>query len=179
MLRSCSGPPTVSLVTGLSWGRTAVRGCLMATIAAIVSACSGPKATVDDFPALSQKPLPPLARQTDPAQRNGLGRPADPSGTDYKWNGSPDRTTEGAAPPAPAVPRAPLPGALAPRPAASPGTTKPDGQTIVVQPGDTLYGLSRHHGVSISALMDANKLKSLTLQPGQTLRLPTAHRGRG
>jgi LysM repeat protein len=51
--------------------------------------------------------------------------------------------------------------------------------TVEVQPGDTLYALSRRHGVSISALMDTNQLKSLTLVPGQVLKLPPQSRPRG
>lgn len=49
---------------------------------------------------------------------------------------------------------------------------------IVVQEGDTLYGLSRRHGVSISALMDENALQSPGIQVGQTLRLPARTRAR-
>lgn len=45
-------------------------------------------------------------------------------------------------------------------------------QTIVVQSGDTLYGLSRRHGVELSELMSANGLTSSQLHPGQRLTLP-------
>ena len=47
------------------------------------------------------------------------------------------------------------------------------GQTIEVQSGDTLYGLSRQHGVSVQQLMAANDLSSHPLQPGQQLVLPS------
>ena len=46
------------------------------------------------------------------------------------------------------------------------------GRTIVVQPGDTLYRLSRTHGVSVSELMQANGLNSSDLKPGQRLVVP-------
>ncbi len=46
------------------------------------------------------------------------------------------------------------------------------GQSITVERGDTLYGLSRRHGVSVSELMTENGLTSSNLQPGQTLYLP-------
>ncbi|SDP15195.1 Murein DD-endopeptidase MepM and murein hydrolase activator NlpD, contain LysM domain [Filomicrobium insigne] len=46
------------------------------------------------------------------------------------------------------------------------------GQTIVVQSGDTLYGLSRRHGVELAELMSVNGLTSSQLHPGQRLTLP-------
>lgn len=48
----------------------------------------------------------------------------------------------------------------------------PSGETIVVQPGDTLYRLSRTHNVSLSELMEVNHLSSPDLKPGQRLVLP-------
>ncbi len=48
--------------------------------------------------------------------------------------------------------------------------------TIEVVQGDTLYGLSRKHRVSISELMSANDLKTPMIRPGQTLVLPGAGR---
>lgn len=48
------------------------------------------------------------------------------------------------------------------------------GDTIEVQQGDTLYSLSRRHGVSVNALMAENGLNSNSLRPGQQLRLPSA-----
>lgn len=47
------------------------------------------------------------------------------------------------------------------------------GGSIQVQRGDTLYSLSRRHGVSVNDLMQANGLTSSNLQPGQQLTLPT------
>lgn len=47
------------------------------------------------------------------------------------------------------------------------------GGSIQVQRGDTLYSLSRRHGVSVNDLMQANGLTSSDLQPGQQLALPS------
>ena len=44
--------------------------------------------------------------------------------------------------------------------------------TVTVQAGDTLYGIANRHRVSVSALMQANKLSSATIVPGQQLVLP-------
>lgn len=48
------------------------------------------------------------------------------------------------------------------------------GETIEVQPGDTLYGLSRRHSVSLSELMAVNNLSKPMIKPGQRLVLPAA-----
>ncbi|MDX2259683.1 MAG: peptidoglycan DD-metalloendopeptidase family protein [Hyphomicrobiaceae bacterium] len=46
------------------------------------------------------------------------------------------------------------------------------GETITVAPGDTLYGLSRRHGVALAELMAVNGLDKPDLRPGQKLQLP-------
>lgn len=51
--------------------------------------------------------------------------------------------------------------------------TASSGGTVEVQRGDTLYALSRRHGVSVNDLMQANGLTSSNLQPGQRLTLPS------
>lgn len=48
----------------------------------------------------------------------------------------------------------------------------PKGREIVVQQGDTLYGISKRHKVLISDIMAANDLKSPNIKPGQKLHLP-------
>ena len=53
------------------------------------------------------------------------------------------------------------------------------GQTIFVRRGDTLYGLSRRHGTTVTALMTANNLTSSALKPGQKLYLPIGARSDG
>ncbi len=45
-------------------------------------------------------------------------------------------------------------------------------RTVEVQPGDTLYAISKRTGYPISALMEANGLKTANLKPGQKLALP-------
>ncbi|MGE0513064.1 MAG: LysM peptidoglycan-binding domain-containing protein, partial [Hyphomicrobiaceae bacterium] len=52
------------------------------------------------------------------------------------------------------------------------------GKVVEVVPGDTLYGISRRHGVPISSLMSANGLQTPTIFPGQKLTLPTDGRRR-
>ena len=42
----------------------------------------------------------------------------------------------------------------------------------IVQKGDTLYGISKQFGVSVSDLMEINHLKDSTLMIGQVLRIP-------
>jgi murein DD-endopeptidase MepM/ murein hydrolase activator NlpD len=52
------------------------------------------------------------------------------------------------------------------------------GETISVRPGDTLYSLSRQHGVSVNEIKTANGMTSDSLQPGQSLRMPGSSKGR-
>lgn len=43
---------------------------------------------------------------------------------------------------------------------------------VIVEPGDTLYQISRRYGVTVAALRRANGLTSNTIRPGQRLALP-------
>ncbi len=52
------------------------------------------------------------------------------------------------------------------------------GDVIEVAPGDTLYGLSRRHQVSVAELMSVNSLTPPTLKPGQKLYLPAGKSAR-
>lgn len=79
------------------------------------------------------------------------------------------------------APIASAPIAPAPRASVTPLTSRPapieakpiaTGETIEVQPGDTLYGLSRKHNVPVNEIMSANGLSSPALKPGQKLKLP-------
>lgn len=62
--------------------------------------------------------------------------------------------------------------ASAPAPARSMGAPIVPGMAIEIQAGDSLYGLSKRHHVSIAALMELNGLKNATLKPGQKIVLP-------
>lgn len=52
--------------------------------------------------------------------------------------------------------------------------SRPAKRSITVQSGDTLYQLSRRHGVSVAALRRANGLTGNVIQPGQKLVVPGA-----
>jgi len=49
------------------------------------------------------------------------------------------------------------------------------GEVVDVQPGDTLYRLSRRHHVSVAQLMEVNGLSNPNLQPGQRIYLPEGY----
>ncbi len=168
---------------------------------ATICGCSSPSARFQDAPTLSQgspQPIvaPPSIGFGRPYGVGGAASPLAPtSNSPYQWNGSPNRIAVGgtAGTAASAAPTPPVAAATtvysappnaAPRGTQAIGPKDAAGQhlprgSIEVRPGDTLYGLSRQHGVSISALMDANQLKSLALQPGQILKLPATGRTRG
>lgn len=52
------------------------------------------------------------------------------------------------------------------------GALRSGSNEIVVRAGDTLYQLSRRHGVSVAALREANGMTGNVIRPGQTLRMP-------
>ena len=56
---------------------------------------------------------------------------------------------------------------------------KPGEKLVTVGPEDTLLSLSRAHGVPVTMLMSTNNLASLTLEPGQQLRIPSLGPKRG
>ena len=60
-------------------------------------------------------------------------------------------------------------------PGAAEAGTPQRGVEIEVQPGDTLYALSKRHRVSLSELMAVNELAAPSLKPGQRIYLPTGH----
>ncbi len=51
---------------------------------------------------------------------------------------------------------------------------KPGPSLIVVERGDTLYSIARHHDIDVQSLIEANDLvEPFALSPGQSLRLPS------
>jgi murein DD-endopeptidase MepM/ murein hydrolase activator NlpD len=52
------------------------------------------------------------------------------------------------------------------------------GESVEIRPGDTLYGLSRRHQVSVAELMEVNSLDNPNLQPGQKIYLPEGYSAR-
>ena len=86
-----------------------------------------------------------------------------PRAGEYQWNGNRNRLQEGAAPPN-----------MTPPPAAAVGA---NGQrTVTVRPGDTLFSLSRHYGVTVAALAEHNRLNGTAIHSGQVLALPPTAR---
>lgn len=160
--------------------------CLCLAVVVALGGCStSSRLTMNDRPVPQPRPAvrpaPQHAPAPAPALKSALGRPAETPAQVYTWNGSPNRIAEGAAPqhtaPPAASPQHMAAAPYQPQAAALPSAPVhlPRG-SILVQPGDTLYGLSRRHGVSISALMELNKLTSLSLMPGQVLKLPASSR---
>jgi murein DD-endopeptidase MepM/ murein hydrolase activator NlpD len=100
--------------------------------------------------------LPPLLPEPRPAPQN-----------DATY--APERSRPALAPAA-----APERAALARREAPPPSAGTPaTGDTIQVEQGDTLYGLSKRYGVALADLIEANRLHHGTsLKPGQQIVLP-------
>jgi murein DD-endopeptidase MepM/ murein hydrolase activator NlpD len=68
----------------------------------------------------------------------------------------------------------PPPYAVPGRPTAHRTVPRGGGETIEVQPGETLYSIARRHGVAVSALKEASGLTGDTVRPGQRLVLPAS-----
>jgi len=64
--------------------------------------------------------------------------------------------------------------APAPTPAVSSSAAPPSARYHTVKKGDTLYGLSRRYGTSVSAIQRANGLRSSTIGIGKKLRIPAS-----
>ena len=73
----------------------------------------------------------------------------------------------------PTTPPTPVP-TVTPSPTSAPTATPVSSAraSYTVKSGDTLYGISRQFGVTVSALMDFNGLTSNVLHVGQVLRIP-------
>jgi murein DD-endopeptidase MepM/ murein hydrolase activator NlpD len=126
----------------------------------------------DDSPS-----APPRGAGLGDAGRGYTPAPYSPTpyaATPAPYAGSADRVANARDYP-PAPPAAdPAPGAdrYAGRPMDRPRAAA-RGETIQVQQGDTLYGIAKRYGVSISALIEVNGLAhGSTIKPGQQLVLP-------
>lgn len=177
-----------SLLRSGSSGRR-VSGCRLPVIAVAASlgaaGCSADIARFD-FPSANLNgpatgTLPPTPSEPV-GGRYGLGAEAPvppPSDTAYTPPPPPadrERIDVATLPPPSADPPRPVTRPATPPPAAAYATAPaPDaerGEEIEVKRGDTLYGLSKRHGVSLNELMRVNGLTSPVLKPGQKLALP-------
>jgi murein DD-endopeptidase MepM/ murein hydrolase activator NlpD len=102
------------------------------------------------------RPYPPPASHVEPIRQASLPEPVSP--------GAPLRT--------------PISVTTRPEPVKHFAAPAAGGKVIEVASGDTLYAISRRHGVPISALMSANGLQNPTIFPGQKLTLPADGRRR-
>jgi murein DD-endopeptidase MepM/ murein hydrolase activator NlpD len=133
-------------------------------------------------PGPYSEPLGPYPYEPDAGRGSQSAGGYAPAPTSY--GAPPARTAslqEGPRPPAARVEALPPVGPAAERAQVRPldGTprtgrarTPVAGDTIEVQPGDTLYILAQRYRVSMSALMDVNGLRSPVIKPGQKLVLP-------
>lgn len=107
-----------------------------------------------------------VAALPDPAPSYAAPAPSTRRYSPQDWRKSPD-----AALPAGAVPlEAAQPTSVPAAPAVA--TTAQKGELIEVAPGETLYGLSKRHRVSLTELMQVNGMTNASLKPGQKLYLP-------
>jgi murein DD-endopeptidase MepM/ murein hydrolase activator NlpD len=174
------------IVSGTVRGASAVGLVLALGIA--TSGCSTDFRRLEN-PGLTQGERAPLPSATLSTRRNAGAPIAQENWSDSGSRAplppvtSNPRPVLGAAPPT----TAPLPNvvglskpfdrpkaAVTAAPAAGAKVPAPTGQTVEVQPGDSLYAIAKRNNVSIADLMDANGLKSPALKPGQKLALPAA-----
>ena len=96
---------------------------------------------------------------------------APPADSRIEMSALPEPSPPVTAPAPSAAPSAPVPQSYA---APEPAADAPTGEMVEVQRGDTLYGLSKRHRVSLNELMRVNGLTSPALKPGQKLYLPVS-----
>lgn len=160
--------------------------------ATALAGCSADLARLDmanlgfsDSPAHGNAPIP-----SEPMRRgfvNPSPEPAEPA-EPYSYTPRPYQAPgsrvepirrAGLPEPVSSSPPPPVSVAAPPRPVLAQHDTAPaSGRVVEVVPGDTLYGIAKRHGVSISELMSANGLQGPTIYPGQKLALPTDGRRR-
>lgn len=171
-----------SLLRSGSSGRRSIgsRLPLIAAVAAVAAGgCSADIARFD-FPASANFNDPETAAIA-PAERSGLGAETanyPPAPEVAEAAPAESRSIDVATLPPPVEPSAAAPPARPVPPpatsfAAAPVAAEERGQEIEVQRGDTLYGISKRHGVSLNELMRVNALTSPSLKPGQKLSLPS------
>ncbi|MEZ5855503.1 MAG: peptidoglycan DD-metalloendopeptidase family protein [Hyphomicrobiaceae bacterium] len=156
-----------------------------------VSGCSADLSRFDFKGSGLRNDPPPLRSTPIPSERiNPTAAETVPSGQPYSYQPRPyDKPVN-----EPPVRRAGLPEAVGSAPAMRPATERvasltpatrqpapitastASGRRVTVVPGDTLYGISRRHHVSISELMSVNGLTNPTIHPGQQLALPAGGR---
>ncbi len=170
--------------------------CAAIVLAAIAAGCSADVTRFDSAsfnlndPPESARPVPsePVRSASDYSNSVAHSTPRGPYGAGAKTvevAALPDPTPSAAPPVARPYgeqswkksPQAPLPVAAAPSYAPTGGSNAPSanvaaGETIEVRPGDTLYGISKRHHVSLAELMAANQMTTPNLKPGQKLVMP-------
>lgn len=147
-------------MSGIRFAYLSISLPALAAVLIIAAGCASRVAFDDEPPRRPQttSSFTPPQRLSPAAPYGFEPRVARP---EYKWNQSPTRIQEGDRRHAAVTSRATT--TVAPAPGQ---------RTIVAEAGDTLYSLSRKHHVSMAALMDANRLRSPVIQPGDRLVLP-------
>lgn len=120
---------------------------------------------------------PPPAYDRPPAYDQAAPQAYDPPPSDgpSPSYSQPPRQAYGPPPAHEPPPHYSLPG----RPPAHQPLARGGGETIEVQPGETLYSIARRHGVGVATLKDANGLTSDAVRPGQRLVVPSSSLDRG
>lgn len=185
----------VRIGAGVSASRSAASFGLM-VIAVATAGCSADVARFDSpYFGLNDSPAatapapsrglggPTSLSEQQPEQSSGgayyppsSGRSAPPaaqgSGQGVRMSALPEPAT-----PAPAGAPSPTRSTPAAAPSSQPARTQAPvarGETIEVQPGDTLYSISKKHHVSLSELSSLNNLSGPMIRPGQKLVLPAS-----
>jgi murein DD-endopeptidase MepM/ murein hydrolase activator NlpD len=157
-----------------------------AIAAAVAGGCSADVARFD-FPGFSltdEKDQTGAIQPPEPMRAGSRGlSPPPPADTGMPSAARREGGVQMSALPEPPSSSGPPPAAVAPslhRAPSAPAAAhaSPQGDKITVVAGDTLFGLSKRHGVSVSELMAVNHLSSPNLKPGQELVLPASGNGK-
>lgn len=184
-------------------GRVVMRSRLQLSGLALALIAGGCSADVSrfDFPAFNLNgntdSTASIPRPSEPVRSGGFEAAPPPPASQGQWRGGAYHPPSSAsrddmrvsALPEPAQQSLPPPAAR-PAPESRPIAAAPPsrsvyedpiakGEEIVVSQGDTLYGLSRRHGVGVSELMAVNGLTGPAIKPGQRLHLPSGTRAAG